>query len=133
MVFSGTVRPLRFVVGVTPSQTAASAGVAQRGGGGFLEETTITHETYEPNATRDVTDSVEPFGAPPGVVAEQDSAQLGELGRRVFQRREQEGALVDGERDQLDAATPGSEEGRARLRLLPIPNSPAQRKDATPR
>jgi hypothetical protein len=37
------------------------------------------------------------------VVGEQDAAQLGELRRRVFERGEQDGPFVEGERDQLDA------------------------------
>jgi hypothetical protein len=32
------------------------------------------------------------------MIREQDSARIGELRRRVFQRREQEGALVERER-----------------------------------
>ena len=42
------------------------------------------------------------------MVGKQDGAQLGELGRRVFQGGEQEGAIVEAERDQLDAFGDGA-------------------------
>ena len=42
--------------------------------------------------------SLDPFAPSPLMIREQDSARIGELRRRVFQRREQEGALVERER-----------------------------------
>jgi hypothetical protein len=45
--------------------------------------------------------SVEPLAAPPLVIGEQDCAQLGELRRRILERREHQGALVEREPEQL--------------------------------
>ena len=45
--------------------------------------------------------SIQPLDSPPLMVDEQDGAQLPELVRRIFERQEHDGALVEREREQL--------------------------------
>ena len=42
------------------------------------------------------------------MIREQNSPQLAKLGRRILERREQERAFVEGERDQLEAVGEGA-------------------------
>ena len=53
---------------------------------------------------------IEPFSASPLMLVEQHGTQLGQLGRRILERGEQDGAFADRERDQLDAVDHGAVE-----------------------